>query len=63
MLVPAVHMYDVGCMIIHVNVVLRGTVMLSYFITTNHTNGKNDTQTNKIKLKTYISTITLYNMQ
>ena len=43
-------MYDVGCMITCVNVVLSGTVMLSYFITTNHTNWKNDThKLNKIE--------------
>ena len=35
-------------MILLVNVVLSGTVMFSYFITTNHTNRKNDRHTHKL---------------
>ena len=41
-------MYDVGCMITRVNVVLSGTVIVSYLITTTHTNKKNDRHTHKL---------------
>ena len=48
LIIPAVgvsSMFDVGCTITRVNVVLSGTVMFRYFITTNHTIRKNDRHT------------------